>query len=87
MKNTITCLLLTVTLWSGAGYAAQPQPAKQTGEVQKDLDSIVSSCEKKRLPTEKEIECIEKGYLQFMGEEPAEEERTDSQNAVKANKK
>lgn len=71
MKTTITCLLLTAAFWSGAGHAAEKAPpAKPVKEVdvKKDLESIVASCEKKKLPAEKEIECIEQGYLEFMGE-------------------
>ena len=72
-KNTITCLLLTAALWSGVGHAAEAD--KKAGEVavEKDLESIVSICEKKKLPPEKEIECIEQGYLKFMGAVPPEE--------------
>lgn len=36
-------------------------------EVQESLESIVTSCEKKKLPQDKEIECIEQGYRRFMG--------------------
>lgn len=36
-------------------------------EVQENLESIVTNCEKKKLPQDKEIECIEQGYRQFMG--------------------
>lgn len=68
MKTTITSLLLTGAVWSGIGYAAENLPAIREGDVQQGLESIVSSCEKKQLPAEQEIECIEQGYLQFMGE-------------------
>lgn len=72
MKITIGCSLLAVAMWTGAVHAAPPeqklqQKPKET-EVQKDIDSIVANCEKKKLPTEEEIKCIERGFLEFMGE-------------------
>ncbi|HYD94903.1 MAG TPA: hypothetical protein VEC01_06225 [Noviherbaspirillum sp.] len=76
MKTTITCALMIAALWSQAGHAAAPKPAPRDNqiqkEVQKDLESIVSACEKKKLPTEEEIKCIEKGYKRFMGEDDTE---------------
>ncbi|HEY0847271.1 MAG TPA: hypothetical protein VGE12_18020 [Noviherbaspirillum sp.] len=73
MKNAITCLMLSAALWAGTACAAEPQPKPQAVEVQKDLESIVAACEKKKLPPEQEIECIERGYLEFMGAVPPEE--------------
>lgn len=81
MKTMVTGSLLAVALWSGAGYAADPvnrAPATNEAAVQKDLTSIVSDCEKKKLPTEQEIACIEQGYLEFMGEAAPD----DSQHTV-----
>lgn len=72
-KIKFTCLLLTVVLWSAVAQAAEAEQATGQVAVQQDLESIVSSCEKKKLPAEQEIECIEKGYLQFMGAVPPEE--------------
>jgi hypothetical protein len=74
MKFATTFLLATAMLLASAGHAADAAPA--ANEVQKDLESILSDCEKRKLPAEEEIACIEKGYLQFMGvaveEEPAD---------------
>lgn len=74
MNTSITCLLLAASLCAGTTYAAEPDAAARESEmqkeVQKDIDAIVANCEKKKLPTEQEIECIEQGYLQFMGETP-----------------
>lgn len=70
MKISTTCVLLTAILWTGTGYCAEPPVKAPEPEVQKNLESIVANCEKKKLPTEKEIECIEEGYRQFMGEPP-----------------
>lgn len=77
MRMSIPCLLLAAALWAGAAHAAPPKPAKQLPqpqqqapketEVQDSLESIVADCEKKKLPQEKEIECIEQGYRRFMG--------------------
>lgn len=72
-KIRFASLLLTVAFWSATGYAAEAEPATGQTEVQQDLESIVSDCEKKKLPPEQEIECIEKGYLKFMGAIPPEE--------------
>lgn len=72
-KVKFAFLLLTVAFWSATGYAAEAEPAIDKTEVQQDLDSIVANCEKKKLPPEQEIDCIEKGYLQFMGAIPPEE--------------
>lgn len=71
MKTTIISLLLTGAVWSGMGFAAEDLPVIREGDVQQGLESIVSNCEKKQLPAEQEIECIEQGYLQFMGEPAA----------------
>ncbi|MGE5622775.1 MAG: hypothetical protein ACM3WS_06445 [Bacillota bacterium] len=70
MKIAMVCLLLTAALGCGGAAAAEKEqePAAREAEVQKDIDAIVANCEKKKLPTEQEIECIEQGYLQFMGE-------------------
>lgn len=80
MKITFTQMFLTLALCAGAAQAAEPArapvrtkalaPAPREADVQKDIDSIVANCEKKKLPTEQEIECIEQGFLQFMGETP-----------------
>jgi len=81
MRISLPCMLLITALCAGTGYAAQPQvvkqlakqPAKQSvqapkeTEVQDSLESIVTNCEKKRMPQDKEVECIEQGYRRFMG--------------------
>lgn len=72
-KIRFTCLLLTLAFWSATGVAAEAEQTAGQTEVQQDLESIVANCEKKKLPVEQEIECIEKGYLQFMGAVPPEE--------------
>ncbi len=68
-KITIAGLPLLAVLVCGTGYADEPAPPVNTAEVQNSLESIVASCEKKKLPTEQEIECIEQGYLKYMGED------------------
>jgi len=73
MKTTITCLLLTAAVCSGTALSAPKEAPKREADVRKDLESVVANCEKKKLPTEEEIKCIEKGYRQFMGEEEPEE--------------
>ena len=72
MKSALNCLLLSLCVVTTGVCAAEPQQAKKEAEVQKDINSIVSNCEKKKLPTEQEIECIEQGFLEFM-EEMAEQ--------------
>jgi hypothetical protein len=72
MKTVLNCFLLSLSAVASAAFAAEPQPAKQVAEVQKDINSIVANCEKKKLPAEQEIECIEQGFLEFM-EEMAEQ--------------
>lgn len=74
MKITIGWPLIAAALWACTAHAAPPvqkpqqQQKPQETEVQKDIDSIVANCEKKKLPTEEEIKCIERGFLEFMGE-------------------
>lgn len=72
MKTVLNCFLLSLCAAASAAFAAEPQPARQVAEVQKDINSIVANCEKKKLPAEQEIECIEQGFLEFM-EEMAEQ--------------
>lgn len=67
MKTTLACVLLPLALASGPAYAAEQDSRPLEAEVQKDIDSIVSNCEKKKLPMEDEIKCIEKAFLEFMG--------------------
>lgn len=68
MKTALNCLLFSLSAAALTAFAAEPQPAKQVAEVQKDINSIVATCEKKKLPAEQEIECIEQGFLEFMEE-------------------
>lgn len=68
MKTVIACLLLTAAFGAAAAAEKEQEQAAREAEVKKDIDAIVANCEKKKLPTEQEIECIEQGYLQFMGE-------------------
>ncbi|HYD62031.1 MAG TPA: hypothetical protein VEC35_16820 [Noviherbaspirillum sp.] len=68
MKLVLRCLLLLACVASSGAYSAAPEPARREAEVQKDINSIVGSCEQKKLPAEQEIECIEQGFLQFMDE-------------------
>lgn len=72
MKSALNCLLLSACALSAGVYAAEPEQTKREAEVQKDINSIVAVCEKKKLPAEQEIECIEQGFLEFM-EEMAEQ--------------
>ncbi|WP_420476910.1 hypothetical protein [Noviherbaspirillum sp. ST9] len=72
MKTVLNCFVLSLCAVASTAFAAEPQPAKQVAEVQKDINSIVANCEKKKLPAEQEIECIEQGFLEFM-EEMAEQ--------------
>lgn len=72
MKTALACLLLSLCAAASTAFAAEPQQSKQVAEVQKDINSIVATCEKKKLPAEQEIECIEQGFLEFM-EEMAEQ--------------
>ena len=68
MKSALNCLLVLSLVWSSTVMSAEPEGAKREAEVQKDINSIVSNCEKKKLPAEQEIECIEQGFLEFMEE-------------------
>lgn len=68
MKIALNCLLVLACAASSGAYSAEPEPAKREAEVQKDINSIVANCEKKKLPAEQEIECIEQGFLEFMEE-------------------
>lgn len=68
MKSAFNCLLLSVCMAASVVHAAEPQKAKGEAEVQTDINSIVATCEKKKLPAEQEIECIEQGFLEFMEE-------------------
>lgn len=68
MKSALNCVLVVFVALSSAAIAAEAEPAKREAEVQKDINSIVSNCEKKKLPAEQEIECIEQGFLEFMEE-------------------
>lgn len=67
-KHVLRCLLLSALTVSCGAYAAEPKTAKREAEVQKDINSIVATCEKKKLPAEQEIECIEQAFLEFMEE-------------------
>lgn len=68
MKKVLNCFLLSLCAVASTAFAAEPQQARQVAEVQKDINSIVATCEKKKLPAEQEIECIEQGFLEFMEE-------------------
>lgn len=68
MKYALNCLLALACAISATVYAAEPEPVKREAQVQKDINSIVATCEKKKLPTEQEIECIEQGFLEIMEE-------------------
>jgi hypothetical protein len=68
MKSAFNCVLLSMCVAVSGAYAAEPETTKREAEVQKDINSIVSTCEKKKLPAEQEIECIEQGFLEFMEE-------------------
>lgn len=68
MKSVFNCLLLSACIAASGVNAAEPEKAKGEAEVQKDINSIVATCEKKKLPAEQEIECIEQGFLEFMEE-------------------
>lgn len=72
MKRTLNCVLLSLCAVASTAFSAEPQQNRQVAEVQKDINSIVANCEKKKLPAEQEIECIEQGFLEFM-EEMAEQ--------------
>jgi hypothetical protein len=72
MKFALNCLLALACAGSAIVHAAEPEPVKREAEVQKDINSIVANCEKKKLAAEQEIECIEQGFLEFM-EEMAEQ--------------
>jgi hypothetical protein len=72
MKTALNCLLLSLCAVASIAFAAEPKPAKEVAEVQKDTNSIVANCEKKKLPPEQEIECIEQGFLEFMEEMAAQ---------------
>jgi hypothetical protein len=68
MKRALGYLLLSVLATSCGAYAAEQGAPKREAEVQKDINSIVATCEKKKLPAEQEIECIEQAFLEFMEE-------------------
>lgn len=68
MKQAIFSVVFSALALSALAQAADKDASKQEAAVQKDIDSIVSTCEKKKLPAEKEIECIEQGFLEFMDE-------------------
>lgn len=68
MKSALNCLFALSIAILSAAYAGEAEPAKREAEVQTDINSIVSTCEKKKLPAEQEIECIEQGFLEFMEE-------------------
>lgn len=68
MKSVINGLLFALCAAASCAYAAEPDGAKREAEVQKDINSIVANCEKKKLPAEQEIECIEQGFLEIMEE-------------------
>lgn len=68
MKSALNCLLVLLITFSSSAYAAEADAGKREAEVQKDINSIVTNCEKKRLAAEQEIECIEQGFLEFMEE-------------------
>ncbi|HYC43390.1 MAG TPA: hypothetical protein VEB70_10435 [Noviherbaspirillum sp.] len=76
MKTALNCVLLSLCAAASIAFAAEPKPktkpAKEVAEVQKDTNSIVANCEKKKLPAEQEIECIEQGFLEFMEEMAAQ---------------
>lgn len=72
MKTALNCVFLSLCAAASIAVAAEPQPAKEVAEVQKDINSIVANCEKKKLPAEQEIECIEQGFLEFMEEMAAQ---------------
>ena len=72
MKTALNCLLLSLCAVTVGAISAEPEKTGRVAEVQKDINSIVANCEKKKLPAEEEIECIEQGFLEFM-EEMAEQ--------------